>query len=313
MKKRYSLSLIVITLFILILTYGCTNNPFSIYGEPAIFIEVSRFIDSNDSVRTFARGDFMGVPGTPIIIINNDTLSSMLYTVEKYSNGEEVSSGFFGEFISNDPEDKYELIVPHDLGEARAEVTMPSGFEITTPQNNDTLNIEEDLFVGWGPSDNAERYILNVHMEYLDSIDSTLNLRNWIYFDSLVNTTNTSANIPNVSIFPLVDPDSIKCGSGDIMIKSENGPSVRFPLDTSGRNISGNGVGYFVAANYTHYDDNFLHVIIKDDSTTNYIEEGYAEFDGLYGMHYGHAYYDSRMAILYQYDPEFTKFLELQE
>ncbi len=307
MNKKCSLFLIFITLFIFILFSGCKNNSVSIYERPAIFAEISRFKDSEDSLRTFVRGNIDGSLGSPDITINNETVGGT------YGIQDNVYSGFFAGYISNDPEEEYELVVSHDLGEARAQVTMPASFGITTPQENDTLNIEEDLFISWDPSDNAERYILNVHMEYLDSIDSLVIPRNWIRFDSLVNTTNTSVTIPNETIFPL-DPDSVICGSGDILIKSENGPSVRLPLYTSGRNISGNGIGYFVAANYTHYDDNFLYVIIKNDTTViDYIEESYAEFNGLYGMHYGHAYFDSRLITLYSHDPEFTKFLELQE
>jgi hypothetical protein len=309
MKKISTLRFILSMLLIIMLIYGCIDDSHSIYEKPAIFVDLARYKDnswySNDSIKVFARANINGSHGVPIVTINDDTIHGY------YSMIDSICYCILFGYISIAPQGEYELIVLHDFGEARAQVTMPSDFEITTPSNNDSLKFNEDLIINWDISNNAERYILDVHTEYITDIDSA-ERDDWIRFDSLINTTNTSITIPNERTFPS-GSDTAQCGSGQIFIKSEYGPSIRHPLDTLERNITGDGVGYFVASNYTHCDENYIHIIIKNDSLTypgGIVNETPQEFDGLVGREYGTSYFDSKVIILHIYDPKFTEFLE---
>ena len=297
MKKKRSVYLIFIALFVLIFVYGC-EDPLETSKEPAIFVEICRYKDDGlsgtnlkmNSVQAF----IAGAPGDPIVTINDDTLTEgRIWWI-----GELVPSwgiSFSGN-IPIDPEEEYELIVSHDSGEAYAQITMPSYSEIITPNNNDTFNLNEDIVVNWTSSENMERYILNIEIHS---------------FDSLVNTTDTSITIPTENI-SLPGSDTIKYRSGSIHLKSENGPSIRRPLDTTERNISGYGIGYFVATNYAESSTN---ITVETDTLGS---GGYDKvpFTGLpfldYPIGFGYEFpyscaFRGKLNILSSQDPRFRQ------
>jgi hypothetical protein len=284
MKKKRSVYLIFIALFVLIFIYGCnwfgTNSE-----EPVIFVEISGS-NSAVSVRAFIENS----PGDPIVTINGDTLT------EK-NIGDLTSWGVrFSQEIPIDPEEEYELIVSHDLGEAHAQITMPSNSAIITPSNNDTLKLNEDLVLNWTSSDNMERYILCIDIHHLNTVNPVTPY-DWNRFNFIVDTTDTSIIIPNEDIFS-PDPDSAKYGFGTIMLKSENGPSIRSPLDIKERNISGDGVGYFVATNYA---DSSTHIRIGTDTLeSDTLPFFYIPCSGEF-----HDVFNRKLNILYYEDPLF--------
>lgn len=292
MNKKRSVYLIFIALFVLIFVYGC-EDPLEISDEPAIFVEIYRYKDDRDSVVNSVKAFIAGSPGDPIITINDDTLT------EKHI-GDLTTWGIrFTQNIPIDPEEEYELIVSHDSGEAYAQITMPSYSEIITPSNNDTFELNEDLILNWTSSENMERYILSIEIDYLNTINPAT-IYDWNHFNSIVNTTDTSIIIPDEDIFS-PDPDSAKYGYGIIMLKAENGPSIRSPLDIKERNISGNGVGYFVATNYA---DSFTSILIRNDTLESdpplfYFIPGLGEF-GSYIL-----VFDRKLNILDSQDPSF--------
>jgi hypothetical protein len=120
---------------------------------------------------------------------------------------------------------------------------MPGDFEITFPQENDTLFLDEDFTVSWTTSENAERYF--VSMVILYGYTDTAGNGGSVYLDSFFYTTDTSFIIPLERVLPS-DIDSVRGGFGNVAVSSENGAWIGHSLEG---NITGEGVGYFTAYN----------------------------------------------------------------
>ncbi len=288
--------MVVSVLLILTLFYGCNNDSHIIYEEPAILINLTRY-ESGGTIQATAYGSVEGTQSVPLVSINNEILAL------SYSVTEDVfcKSRFTGN-ISIEPGEECELIVSHNHGEARATVTLPSDFGITIPSDYDTLHLDEDFILNWNTSNDAERYELWAYLEYFhrDDIDPyTAEFEDWSHFDSLVITTDTNLLIPIERLFPS-GIDTVKYGSGYMEIYSENGPSIRYPIDTTERNINGNGVGYFIAYNR---NCNRVHTVIENDSIRPPVSMMRPVYSPI-------SFLNSQLQILRTYDPKFMQFEE---
>jgi hypothetical protein len=241
MNKKFFIIPFITIFIIVFLSNGCKNGPTTIsYGEPLISAELRRYDKLNVPV---ARVEVEGTELLPIVTINNHTLE--LGTCNP--RGEYMWESVFTDEVSTDPDNEYELIVSHNGGEARATITLPGDFEITSPQEDDTLYKGEDLTVSWSLSERAERYELHIRLRYYYG-DTANPSYNSLYLDTLLSNTDTSITIQKERIF-LPEIDFIQEGYGYVDIHSENGPQIGM---SAVGNISGEGSGYFNAYIYSN-------------------------------------------------------------
>jgi len=241
MQKEITLISILVVALSFTLIYGCEKGPTIMsYGEPAIFAELIRAEQREQTIQNVAYVSVGGTRLVPVVSINNDTLELYSYRRDEYTYLSE-----FRENLSVVPGDECELVVYHDEGEASATITLPGDFEIISPEEAFVLQQDGDINVSWSSSERAERYFINIdlHYYYIDTAGSN----NYFSLDTNVYTINTNLIIPNERIFPS-DIDSIEYGSGIISVYSENGPNIGY---TTEGNISGEGIGYFIASNQT--------------------------------------------------------------
>jgi len=238
-NKAIPLISIPVVILIFLLFFGCERGPIILsYGEPAIFAELNRAQQRDSTVQNVIEVSVGGTRLVPVVRVNNDTLE--LYYYQKNQNT--YNSQFIG-YLSVEPGDECELVVYHDEGEATATITLPGDFEIISPKEDSALRENEDLIVGWSPSEGEDRYKLDIDLHYYYFDTSGVSNR----FDLDTNFyAITHVTIPKEKLFP-PEVDSIDGGSGNISIYSENGPHIGH---TSEGNISGDGVGYFIA--YSH-------------------------------------------------------------
>lgn len=238
MHKVITLILILVVILSFTLIYGCEKGLTIISsGEPAIFAELST--DQRDqTVQNVIRVDVGGTRLVPVVRINNDTLEVYSYRKEEYT----YLSVYRGN-LSVDPGDECKLVVYHDEGEASATITLPGDFEITAPEEDSALHQNEDLIVSWSPSEGADRYKLYISLNY-HYVD-TSGEANIFSLDTVFYSVDNLI-IPKERIFPS-EVDSVEYGYGHIFIYPESGPWIGH---TREGNISGDGVGYFVA--YKH-------------------------------------------------------------
>ncbi len=237
MQKEITIISILAAILSFPLIYGCEKGLTIInYGEPAIFAELSTE-QRDQTVQNVIRVDVGGTRLVPVVLINNDTLEVYSYRRDEYT----YLSEFRGN-LSLDPGDECKLFVYHDEGEASATITLPGDFEIISPEEDSTLHQNEDLTVSWSTSEGAERYKLDIRLNY-HYVD-TSGESNIFSIDTVFYSVD-SLIIPKERIFPSV-VDSVEYGYGHIFVYSESGPWIGH---TSEGNISGEGVGYFVAYN----------------------------------------------------------------
>jgi hypothetical protein len=239
MNKANTLTSIPSVLLIFLLFSGCENGPMVMsYGEPAIFAELNRAQQRDSTVQNVIEVSVGGTRLVPVVSVNNDTLE--LYYYQKNQNT--YNSEFRG-YLSVEPGDECELVVYHDEGEATAKITLPGDFEIISPKEDSALRQNEDLIVGWSPSEGEGRYKLDIDLYYYYFDTSGVSSR----FDLDTNFyAITHVTIPKEKLFP-PEVDSIESGFGRISIYPESGPWIGHTIEG---NISGDGVGYFVA--YSH-------------------------------------------------------------
>jgi hypothetical protein len=240
MHKGINLILVFVVLLSFTLIYGCEKGPTIIsYGEPAIFAELIRAEQRDQTIQNIIQVSVGGTRLVPVVCINNDTLGIYSYRKDEYTYLSE-----FRENLSVAPGNECDLVVYHDEGEASATITLPGDFEITSPKEDSALQQNEDLIVNWSPSEGAERYKLKIDLSYYYVDTSGASTR----FDldtSFYTTTNIT--IPKERLFP-PEVDSVDGGFGNVSIYSESGPWIGH---TTEGNISGEGVGYFIASNQT--------------------------------------------------------------
>lgn len=241
MQKTITLISIPVVILIFTLISGCEKAPLIMsYGEPAIFAELRRSEQKEQTIQNIINVSVGGTRLVPVVSINNDTLELEHYQRDDYAY---LISEFRGN-LSVNPGDECKLVVYHDEGEASATITLPGNFEITSPEEDSTLHQNEDLPVSWSPSEGAERYKsdINLSYHYVDTSEES----NSFSLDTTFYTT-TNITIPKERIFP-PDVDSVEYGSGNISIYSESGPWIGH---TTEGNVFGEGVGYFIASNKT--------------------------------------------------------------
>jgi hypothetical protein len=238
MQKSITIIPILLAILSLPLIYGCEKGPTVIsYGKPAIFAELIRDEQRDQTVQNVIHVNVGGTRLVPVVSINNDTLEVYSYRREEYT----YLSEFRGD-VSVNPGDECKLVVYHDEGQADAVITLPGDFEITALKGDSTLHQNEDLIVNWGSSEGAERYKLDIYL-YYHYVD-TSGASNIFRLDTVFYSVD-SLIIPKERIFP-PDVDFIEYGSGNIYIYSESGPRIGY---TTEGNIAGDGVGYFIASN----------------------------------------------------------------
>jgi len=240
MNKAVPLISSPIVILIFLLFSGCKNGPTVIsYGEPAIFAELIRSKVTDEEIQNEIHVSVGGTRLVPVVSVNNDTLE--FYSYRKNQN---TYSSEFRKNLSVEPGDECELVVYHDEGEASATITLPGDFEITSPKEDSALQQNEDFIISWSPSEGADRYELEIFLSYhyfdTSGVSSRFDLDTSFY-------TTTGITIPKERLFSS-EVDSIASSRVIISIYSENGPHIGH---TTEGNISGDGVGYFVAYNQT--------------------------------------------------------------
>ena len=238
MHKIFFVILFIIISFIVFLSFGCKNGPTTIsYGDPLILAELT-YYDQFDFPR--AEVQVEGTELLPVVTINNDTLELSSCNPE----GEYIWESYFRGDVSTAPNNEYELIVSHAGGEATAAITLPGDFELTSIQENDTLNQNEDLIINWSSSEGVEKYNLSVRLYYYygDTADPTYSS---FRLDTILSKMTTGLTLEKEKFFS-PEIDSILEGYGYIYLNAENGPQIG---TSSEGNISGEGIGYFTAIN----------------------------------------------------------------
>ena len=249
LKENFVVHLIIISL-IFFLSYGCKKGPTVIsYGDPSIRAELA-YYDRLDLPR--AAVEVEGTELLPIATINNDTLDLSSCNPE----GEYMWESYFRGDVSAASDNKYELRVYHTGGEATATITLPGDFELTSIEENDTLNQNEDLVINWSSSEGAERYNLRVRLYYYYG-DTANPTSSSFSLDTVFSKTDTGLSLQKENLFS-GEIDSILEGYGNIDLCAENGPQIGA---SSEGNISGEGIGYFTAVNRI-----YSHLIIEDAS-----------------------------------------------
>jgi hypothetical protein len=242
MHKGINLILILVALLSFTLIYGCEKGPTTIsYGEPAIFAELTRDEQREQTIQNVIHVSVGGTRLVPVVRINNDTLELYSYRRDNYTY---TYYSEFRENLSVAPGEECELVVYHDEGEASATIALPGDFGITVPKGDSSLRQNEDLIVNWSTSKGAERYKLEIDLSYY-YVDTSGASNRFDLDTSFYATTNIT--IPKERLFP-PEVDSVDGGFSNISIYSESGPWIGH---TTEGNISGEGVGYFIASNQT--------------------------------------------------------------
>jgi hypothetical protein len=250
MNKKFFIINFFTVFIIIFLSNGCKNGPTVIsYGEPLISAEL-RTYDSIHLPRAYVKIE--GTELLPIVVINYDTLELGNCSPK----GQYMWESYFADEVSTDPENEYELMVSHSRGEANATITLPGNFGITSPQEEDTLHLNEDLLINWSSSEGAERYNLRIRLYcyYGDTANPT---QSSFRLDTLLSKTQTSLTLQKEKIFSS-EIDSVQEGFGYVDISAENGPQVGISAEG---NIYGEGVGYFATSN-----GRAVHLVIEDTS-----------------------------------------------
>jgi len=188
----------------------------------------------------------------PIVAINANTLE----LGDCNPKGEYMWESYFRGEVPINPDNEYELTISHNGGEASATITLPGDFEITSPEEDDTLHQGEDITVSWSQSEGTKRYKLHIRLSY-DYGDTANPTYNNFRLDTILSNSNTSIIIQKEKIFP-PEIDSVQAGHGFVDISSENGPRIGFSAEG---NISGEGIGYFTA-----YTRRYVYFNIEDAS-----------------------------------------------
>jgi hypothetical protein len=203
------------------------------YGVATIVGTLTHY-QTTDRESTVADVNVNGTKLLPVVAINRDTLELTNYDAA----GEYLWNSTWQRFhVPAVLDTVYVLHVYQSDGEAKSHPErLPPRPALVAP---DTLHQNQDLTITWTPATRIDRYQAQVHASYT--------YHNFLHF--ILDTTvilapsANSVTIPAAALFPS-EVDSVNVGNGFVTITAESGPSIG---RETGGNVSGNGIGYFVA------------------------------------------------------------------
>jgi len=213
----------------------CNKNKSNIIISGFLFKTTDYFGDSSYS-RDITVYNNNGFSMIPVTTINNETLGIYDYNINWYEYADEKIIP-----ISQD----YELEVKHADGTAKSKIAMPGNFRITMPDTSFVLPRDSALVIGWTKSEKATWYWLDFYITY-EYEDTTTGETDYYDFWKDTVITDTFVRLQPNRFFPFDSLNIILEGEGEANVWAMDGPKI---IPGSEGNISGDGIGFFHAAN----------------------------------------------------------------